>query len=540
MSISSQRERRTIQRSQSSFLHHAICDIVTSSTKSTSKSTKKPLLETVYLFEIQLPNKLHNQTLPMSKHAIIDIFDGTNMKRSTNNVLIDLNQLVKQSSSSSRYCTAKIYKLEDKYYVILDWRNFLFFGDIAVVPDFCRYYDTFRWSYIQYLMDHVQDKVHYEKVGSNSCVSDIDISISPKIDFSSEFKFQKYAVQIKKAFEIIMKRHNERFTHTFEDLFDTNIYATNFTIKAEKPQLTHVRQILSDRIFHYYYTKKEHVICFPKIHETILTPNEIEKIHLSQFTFAFRRLFNHLLSHPNPKLTNAMNFYYRLNYNNKELLKGILGDVDLLKYYIYSEVDSNKLVKDYTKYVTKYYKAIDAIVASEKAIGKDFLRTSSLVKDALKYLSIATCMEHDSYHSYGAFLDIVILSGETNKKQYMHSYLFKHSIVDNLGFITDIITRYTDDYCYDDITNILKVSKYIERICNAIINSGDKYDEKRINDIRTIAAHANEARKSGTKEEKSQMAIEVYKIFIAEGDTHINIDDFLEAVLLEFDNYLSL
>lgn len=540
MPISFEHKRQTIQRSQSSFLHHAIFDIVTSSTNSASKS-KKPLLETVYLFEIQLPNKLDNQTLPMSKHVIIDIFDGINMKRSAKNILTDLNQLVKQPYSSSQYCTAKMYKIEDKYYVILDWRNFLFFGDIAVVSDFCRSYDTFRWSYIRSLLQSVNDKIYYEKVGSNSCVSDIDISICPKINFSSyngnyqTFRFKKYANKVKKAFEIIMKLHNKHFTQTFEDLFDTNIYATNFTIKADITQFYHVRQILSDKIFH-YYRKKEHVICFPKIHETILTSNEIEKIHLSQFTFAFRRLFNHLLSHPNPKLRNAMNFYYRLNYNNKDLLKGILGDVDLLKYYIYSEVDNNKLIKDYTKYVTKYYKTIDAIVANEKVVD-----TSSLVKDALKYLSIATCMEHDSYHSYGAFLDIVILSGgESNKKQYMHSYLFKHSIVDNVGFISDIITRYKDDYCYDDVTNILKVSKYIERICNAILNSGDKYNKKRINDIRTIASRANEARKNGIKEEKSQMAIEVYKIFTSQGDTHINIDDFLEAVLLEFDNYLSL
>lgn len=420
---------------------------------------------------------------------------------------------------------------DNKLFIRLNWHNAMFFGHIAKSKSsdktksfICKLHE-FRKKYIDYIKNQISytNNVQIIQVGSDSCVSDIDLSISLKI-VDIETRLSNIVDDIINVFRLMYNEHYKHFDDSFEDMFDTNIYATSFILNMP---------------FSFRHALMKTVQTFSFLDISKLNIEEFSKL---QTIFACRRICNYHLNTANLPDCNIKNIINRILWNNKKALDDNFSNIityinkhikdtqsvtlsfmDLKKYYTYDifSFKDSKIKNDYTYLIKAYYNLMDSVI---------FEGNNDNIYLIPCILSCATMIEQDSYHSMGAFLDIVAFTGRND--EYMpHECMFTHSILDNIGFIIDILNKHSSDGCYDIITNILKISKYIERICKSIeyknIKSQNSITRKIIEQlgnngetdffplkyIKESAKIANKTRKepSSSQEEKDKMALNLIR-----------------------------
>ena len=407
--------------------------------------------------------------------------------------------------------TDDIIQVENTCFIKLNWHNAMFFSEYAITQQdgsssnkqtfICRFH-AFRKRYIKMLMKKASESktIRIDRIGSESCVSDVDISICPEIQDISALNIDLIS-NIVNAVSAMYKMHHMNFTESFEDMFDTNVYATSLSLEIDTPNS------LDTQYVHSIGTKR-----FVKVIEQ----DAIKQFNRYQTVMAFQRLYQHrkdnLLSNVQLDKLKSIAMYVEKCIQSMINTPTSKGYYCLLEakfkelYPLYTgkpkESISIDIIKEYSLLISNYYSGLYLIFKSNERIVIDKNELSACVPN---YMSLATLLEQDSYRSMGAFLDIVALSN-TNKVEYLTREMLDHSIFDNLGFIVDILKRHEGDGCYDVVTNILKISKYIERICNTIKLKSQENSVTPIDSIKEIAGKANNVRKSVSKNVKRETA----------------------------------
>lgn len=552
----------------------SINDILTQRSKAKSPT---PSIDRVYYFQVQQP------------HVDTTAFDGVTGIVKQDNILIfednDDNALVQtvydhefhpedsvyfrrlpkgevMQRSSQRYksgvCeshdvlfrTILPFSSTHESYIKLNWHNAMFFSEnaIALTPSsksfICRY-DKFRRQFINHMIyQSKMEGVDVEQVGSVSCVSDVDISLSPSA--SSSMTIEAKANAIIKTLYAMYEVHHSKFEDSFEEMFDTNVYATSFTMRASaNARLQTMKQFVHPS------KPGNQVMYFVNVSDPMSC-----KFDKLQTLFAFRRVFCNFLDIGGIHTieSNLKAIYTHLKWNNSsrmtELFKDIINDVRSLAWMPQNFTETN---------MKEFYMRLNSNVNDEGLLSIYTCLIKSyywLIEDGSHYhakhmlphiLSSATLLEQDSYHSMGAFLDVVTFAGMSIRDKCKHMpipCMFDHSLLDNLGFVIDIIKRHERDPCYDTTTNVLKISKYIDRMCNAIKSKQNSSSIPSIDSVHDTCRLANEARKElkTTSEEKRAHTANVLNVIMGSNktiDTTVGYDELLTCIIKMFDPFLT-
>ena len=230
----------------------------------------------------------------------------------------------------------------------------------------------------------------------------------------------------------IYKEHGKNFDKSLEVLFDVNIYGTIFHY------LDKIRDCINNP------SKDE---CFPKV-----------VANYQQRCWSFSRIVETVLTYKDEDKMDIFNFlpesYRKLFYDSYKLIKKVKNK--------YTGKD------DYLFLLKKYISSLHKNPKNENP------------KKLMNKYSTCKLFENESYRSAGAVLHIVY-----DKK--ISKDLYYDSIYDNLGFIFEIS---------NNKFNILKISKYIDRIIDAMnkINN-HKSSHKDVQNLKEIVSKLNTYRK---------------------------------------------
>jgi hypothetical protein len=435
--------------------------------------------------------------------------------------------------------------MDQGLYIRLNWHNAMFFGTYATGESFICKYNKFRGKYIEYVkaksLEGHEETVTVERIGSESCVSDVDLSLSPIIsDVNDINQLTVIAHNIIHVFEKMYDIHTEFFDDSFEVMFDTNVYATAFCLSLDKDCI--------DTIAHGFNKKEVNMKYKIYIDPSSWSPEICNSFDLSQTLFAVRRIIKYngtQIKLPRNVGTCIQKFDSTTVINT---IRNIIPDgqkkFELLFKECYfpgiNEVNDIDIIGLYSSLIKMYYtKFQDAWTNSS---------STTTIHNIPNILSCATLMEKDSYHSMGAFMDVVAFGSLSVQKKHelLPSYMLNHSILDNLGFIIEILIEHMKDPCYTETTNILKISKYIERICKAIeakyhgikdnayneFNKGFTKEQLQfvVGELKQAADTANQARKNenienAAKEDaKKTLLATIHKQFTTEfSDSNVYI-----------------
>lgn len=300
-------------------------------------------------------------------------------------------------------------------WIKLSFRNILRFatGEQKIL------YDQYRKKYINGIMKSIWDNsscgtLQYEIIGSNSYVSDVDVFIY-KLWSNNISPTNSIRKCLSKIVDKIHQHHHKTYEQSLEELFDCNIYITSF----------------------FYYTKTQ--INNSKFF--CLQPKDSSNMYL-----CFTKLINY-------DLEQRKWACYKIATNLKKYKSDILLR-DLKKHFpTYSKLISLSCVLDVQKYKHKF----------------DMQNTTEMLSSTSSF----STTEKDTYHTLGAVLANVIdkskypqLNSPHGNDEYITIAMYIDSVLDNLGFIYNIVFHKSDT-CDDDDYKLIKISKYLYRICFA-------------------------------------------------------------------------
>jgi len=363
--------------------------------------------------------------------------------------------------------------VSDKKYIKLTWENLNGLGTdeqkIAI--------NAFRLNYVKDLKKHIEGTNQTKIiccVNTASCPIDSscklegvgtteNISAASDIDMNFYFTFTPTNIDeiinnIRSLYDKINTFHYNKFTTPYEDLFDMHFYATNLYSKECNNSKCKINNCSKDTcvINNNYDTNKQRRWAFYRAAE-IIQNNTLENlINLYNETHPFRKLYNDTL-----KVIKEQEQSKRTNNTLQ-----------------------NSMSKKYVNSVAESYKNLN-------------------LKIDINSFSRAKIYERETYRSVGAFLHIVA------KKTDLKYNLYIDSMLDNYGFILENLYHEPSCFKLDIQIKLLRVAKYLERMCDAIIlyftdiynlNSNSfklvkpLYDE--VNELRKVSNIINSNRKN--------------------------------------------
>jgi hypothetical protein len=312
-----------------------------------------------------------------------------------------------------------IYFKNKNKYIELSWKKLLLYADESTKI----YINEFRRWYINLLKNEISTSCPIKIIDNEQCelvgigttddqvtaASDIDLNLDFKIDNKTSNKnIESFLTLLNTLYDKINNFHNRYFKKSLSELFDVNIYASKFYL---------------DR-----FTRNQDL--------NSLKSND------KQRAFAFLRASilinkNHLIS----DLSEPLKIYF-----NKSI--SLLNEEVLVKKYINISEKNRDLY---------YRKSISRSIENVKNI-------SDNIDQILTNFSMSKLLEHDTYYSVGGFLHI--LGDPKDIRTKLDNSLYIDSLLDNYGFLLDNLF----DHTIEINKRILRVAKYLERICDAILN----------------------------------------------------------------------
>jgi hypothetical protein len=322
--------------------------------------------------------------------------------------------------------------IDSKNYIKLTWENLNGLGTneqkIAI--------NAFRLKYVTNLKAHIEGSNSTNNatkitccINSESCKIDQscrlegvgtteNISAASDIDMNFYFKFTptnatEIIENIRLLYEKINKFHYSKFITPFEDLFDMNIYATNLYSKECNTLKCTIKNCSKDMCkINKYDTNTQRKWAFYRAAEVI----QNNQLNISSIdNIQFQNLYTNTLA-----FINDIKNSHKTTYNTSNI-------------YI------NSVIKSYNS-----------------------LKNNNTIID-INSFSKAKVYERETYRSAGAFLHIVA------KRKDLDHNLYIDSILDNYGFLLENLYHKPSCFKLDIQIKLLRVAKYLERMCDAII-----------------------------------------------------------------------
>jgi hypothetical protein len=301
--------------------------------------------------------------------------------------------------------------IESDKYVKLTWENLNGLGS----PEQKISINKFRLQYVDNLKKNIEccsknicNKESYCKLIGVGTIENIgpasDIDMNLIFDFNKKTA-DKIIYTIIKLYKNISKFHYKKFTTSFEDLFDINIYAINLYSKECNNNKCEIKN------------------CSKKL--CAITSYNL----CNQRKLAFYR---------------AAEVIQRRKLRIPEKIQILYNDtIKLIK---------NKTKLPLTNYVNEIKKSYTFLNV-----------TNTKTKIDLNSFSNGKINERETYRSAGAFLHIV-----ANRRD-LSADLYIDSLLDNYGFLLENLYHQPTCFKLDIKIKLLRVAKYLERMCDAII-----------------------------------------------------------------------
>lgn len=382
----------------------------------------------------------------------------------------------------------------------ITWDNVIKYGKYAIHK--VRQYGTYPEDLLRREMHHVRKAIAgslqklcksdcvWEMVGSDSNVSDVDINV-----------FDDRIDQLKP----LLQKHIITWLggNRLDVLFDMNIYLSAFGRKEVHKKRT---------------SKKLH--------------SYIQRI-------PFSTTIDYVFVAP----------YASSSYEESQLIWGLV--------HLWSEVKGSPNETDVDTYIQKsewnmsWQKAKELYRVLERQKGNTDKVTIALVKEAQtlflkisentstsyddvveKYMNVLSTIQYYSRETYltrGAYFHVVMEMSNGVKNLNPQPFEYMHSVIDNLSFIAELCNK--DTLCPVQYTTIFaKISKYIYRICDALVKLGWKQSGGwDVVAIRDHSATLNALRKKPnvdphTMTKQMESLHNLLKVPFLEGEEYTNTD----------------
>lgn len=327
--------------------------------------------------------------------------------------------------------------------VRFSWEAVLLFGSKQQQQAFNR----FRTEYVEYLVNrYCTTTTNCEARLSGTSAKNFPMS---DIDYNFEGSGMKLAI------DNIKKEHTKYFgsNNTLDDVFDANLYGTTFKFAGHKG---YVLSPLDDaRQCVWAFSRTAEVIKTISSKERDVFEKALHDSHRKMFKCATRRL-----SSPD-----------------------------------YSDCNCE------TQRFDMYARRLTEFVAQKQSTQGSFSST-------MESMSRAKVFEHETYRTFGAILHIV---EGCKRKDVTDARFFHHSVLDNFGFVVQAmckrLTCKSDDDINTFVYRVQKASKYIDRICDGLLQiDGDKKRRATWTNISRASRCLNEARRTHAQNESLKQA----------------------------------
>lgn len=305
-----------------------------------------------------------------------------------------------------------------KDYCHLTWANLSKFGTEEQKTRFNDFRLSIQDTFLNELMTICNNAkfCEVELTGTKTNItysSDIDINLSiilPKDKVSSDV-FKTFLEVVNKVYDTTDKFFKERFEDSYSKLFDMNIYATKFSI--DKMGIA-----------------CEELIC-----------SDVNQSNQSQMEWAFMRAAE-VIEKSNLSIAklpaNIQNLYHATLAKRNTFLEQINTSKERLQIYV-------------------------------EKIKSFYSQENRSIDEYMEAFSISKYFEDETYRSVGAFLDVVVLKLQGKR---MHRSFYIDSFLDNYGFLLENLMMPDIQKCMlpDISIRLLRVCKYMERMCDAVLN----------------------------------------------------------------------
>ena len=341
-------------------------------------------------------------------------------------------------------------------------------------------YHTYRKNYIEKLLETLCLKdanCNYEIVGSNSAVSDVDITLYEyygdscldNVNAQSEKIVCKNAHELANVLERIYKAHHANFAQSLEELFDCNLYLTSFFYYSKLP--------IANPLFVCLTNKKKNVghppyICFLKH----------TKYEPEQRMWAFNKMSTVLESHNKTgplanvcsDILNEILFYFPTYAGRLKATASFMQRKLATNRFAKTRGDSYVSMRASVEVRPRSYSSsrLSSMTGSLDGHQYNGLRDDEIVKRVLSQTANLSTKEKDTYSTQGSSLAHVINRKDYPEVQkYISTPMYIDAVFDNLGFLYMLFFD-KDDWCpnvktSNDIT-LVKGSKYLHRMCEDI------------------------------------------------------------------------
>jgi hypothetical protein len=339
-------------------------------------------------------------------------------------------------------------------------------------------YHAFRMAYITDLLrtlckpkDSAPDEnaqstaCNYEVVGSNSAVSDVDVTLyqyygaSCKKTLEGQARVQcDSATKLAETLRTIERTHAAVFEQPLDELFDCNLYLTSFfyysKVFVDHPNFVCIKSGKSDAYMCFVrcdrYDPNQRLWAYHKIADLI---ERIEYDVPEDNTDRERQ------AHTRKRL-----MIEELMDCIQHLFPGVIAGIDAATKYMNEIKMSKRFARTRHNSYVSMRKSIDIPRPSRSVpmLPQTSDRSSSLLLSETSNLSTK---EKDTYSTLGAALCHVVNKEEFPEVQeHLSVPLFVDAALDNLGFLFRMLID-SNDPCSKEIVILIKASKYIHRIC---------------------------------------------------------------------------
>lgn len=378
-----------------------------------------------------------------------------------------------------------------QFWVKFNFKNMLLFG----LYEQKQLFHKFRVAYINALIESVcdaKDNCHYNIVGSDTPVSDRDITIYELIVMSNANSNNGSINNDDRLLKVINKiedMHQQYFDDTLEELFDCNLYLTGFfrfmsieeylrikdtpamevwTVLFPKPkpntnasQVDSKKQLLLCLPHTINYDKEQRYWAFLKTVEYLFVsePPHVNtvKLYLKHF---FPNYFGVIESAHNFFKHNSRIESIENNLSRKKKFSNVKTIEHDLKRSVSLTQSPLEQFKD--KFTTPVFlgSTWGSPSASSSGSGEFVVHVNRLLSST----SSLSVTEKDTYHTLGAsFSHVVDHEIYPDVQKEISTEMYVDAILDNLGFVCKLVGK--KDKCYDDNYVVIKISKYLDRIC---------------------------------------------------------------------------
>ena len=427
----------------------------------------------------EIPQPYSRTDIPTN---VLTFFDEIQTK-SNNNAYQSKDYFFKlQDISKETKCIENevIIDSDGNKWIRMSFRNLSLFGS----DDQKKKFHEYRKKYIDHLVASLcvhDNNCNFEVIGSDSAVSDRDIFVFEIMGF------KKNGVDVNGKISEIINRikdeHYENHNLSLEEMFDCNLYMTNFFGYTDD-----VKKV--PKGYSFYKNKYTgNYLCF----------QNIQKYDYKQRKFSVRRLLVSLLCVNNSKQNDIT--------QTKDIIKS-----QFIKYFNLLNYCDSKLFS--TEKLSLNTRGIRKSLC--ETVRRRTINASTCPIERTNKVSELSATEKDAYHTLGAALLHVI-----DTSQYSVDILSKFdisisiplyidAILDNLGFVAATLVE--DDACKSELYTEIKATKYIDRICNSIIalkninpTTLDEYEFDMLNEVSNASFSINSYR----KEMKNEDSVEI-------------------------------